>query len=178
MELTAEQIASIVTALEPKLTQMVNQAITPILEQMNPKDNDENDNSYQSDNPVAARVKELEKQLAEVRRAEAEKEKQASELRKATALSEALDKVPGLQYKGTVAKLLGIDLADATEQDGKWVAKSGKSLDELVDNYFKTDEGKHYLSPNHQDGTGTKSPSNKGTANDKKAVDMLWEAFN
>lgn len=126
-----------------------------------------------------ARVKSLENELKQAKEKEQLREAEASSSRFDKLLSDTLDSQQGLLYKPEVSELLAARIkSKAVEKDGQWLTKDGKTLQEAVIDFFKSDAGKHFLPANHQDGTGTPQPSGSRTQQPTVSLDQqLSELF-
>lgn len=137
-----------------------------------------------TNDPLAKRLANLEKQLKEAQDREQARIKEAEELHFGNVLKDALASKGSVLHQGLVSKLLGYELRNgAVQKDGEWYTKDGLKLSEAVDKFFSTPEGLHFLPSNHQNGTATpthKQPqgnqpvSTKDLSLDDMLADSQW----
>lgn len=131
-----------------------------------------------TESPLDARVKDLEARLQEAEERRVTQEKEASALRFDNTLSATLDEFSPL-HKNVVHELLRNRFKDdVTENDNQWLTKKGRTLKEATEEFFGTDEGKHFLASSHRDGAGTKEPEKqRPIATQISTGQALREAF-
>lgn len=127
--------------------------------------------------PLQARVKLLEQQLAQAAEKEAQAAKVAEDGRFSSTLNTELDKLSPL-HKGVVQELLSTRLRkDAVEKDGEWLARDGKKLPEVIQEFFKSPEGMHFLPSSHTNGVGATESAAPKTGDKINMNDAIMAAF-
>ena len=106
------------------------------------------------------------------------KDKKITELTRDRDVDNALR---GMEFRTKrAAEMARKDLIGDLKQDsdGNWIHKSGKSIEEAVEAYFKEDDNKFLLKPKQSSGTGVDSKTKTEAANPPKGdkKDMSQEA--
>ena len=129
------------------------------------------------DNALMNRVKLLEQQIADANKREQEQAKVASDMRFNTSLSSELDKLSPV-HKGIVQELLANRLRnEATEDNGTWLTKDGKTLTENVSSFFASPEGMHFLPSKHVNGVGATETTQPKTGEKVDLESAIMAAF-
>ncbi len=126
-----------------------------------------------SNDPLMARVKLLEQQLADAAAKQEAQEKAARDMRFNSTLSAELDKLSPI-HKNVVQELLANRLKGADEVEGKWLY-NGQTLEESIKGFFGTPEGMHFLPSKHVNGAGVDEPQTPKTG-DKLDLDAALAA--
>lgn len=115
------------------------------------------------EDPLNSRLAKLEKQLKESTEREKAREIEAQQLRFSNTLGNALAGKGNVIHQQLVSEILENRYKNgAFEKDGEWYTKDGSKISEVVESFFSSEVGLHFLPSNHQNGTqtpGTKAPS-------------------
>ncbi len=195
LAILAEELPALLKPTTDKLlgdvTEFMNGVVSPLADKIEtfaatPKEelkdavdtettNEPTEDSTMSNDPLMARVKLLEQQLADAAAKQEAQEKAARDMRFSSTLSAELDKLSPI-HKSVVQELLANRLkGDAQEKDGQWLAQDGKTLTEAIEGFFKTPEGMHFLPSNHVNGAGVTEPQTPKTG-DKLDLDAALAA--
>lgn len=140
--------------------------------QPSPKD----DKGGQED-PLGARLKQLEADLAAQKAAFEAKEKEANQLAFNQSLTEAIT-ATGTQFPNEATKFLsGLFEGAVKYPSGNWVAKDGKTISEHTKTFFESPFGKHLLPADTASGSGSKPTKPVTGQTDVSTGEALMEAF-
>ena len=110
-----------------------------------------------TNDPLSKRLKVLEAKLAEAEAKEAQRIKEAEQRAFQDTIAKAISSKGNVMLAPVVQELLTNRLGSGYKvtEDGQFVAKDGRTIDEVVGEFFGTDEGQHFLPSNHKNGLGT-----------------------
>lgn len=181
--MTLEEVQALLKTLQTDLTQSfqtyIDTKLAPVEAQLvtlsKPPDPVE---VPETSNPnLDARVKDLEKQLADATAKSEEQAKREASLNFDRELSKVMDSYP-VQFKDVAFEVVSNRIkSEAANTNGEWVTKDGKKLSEYVKEFTNSDFGKHLLPSNHTDGLGNKQPKGKAPEVEANPEEALWQAF-
>ncbi|OBQ17629.1 hypothetical protein [Anabaena sp. AL93] len=127
-------------------------------------------------------LKTLQQQLGELQSQLAQKDKEAFTAKKSQAITQVIAASRTLNTTA-LQKLISLEYGDyLKEENGSWYVEKGDhvvTLQDALNTYLTTDEGKFYLPPSGVNGSGsTEAKSINVDTNQKvKAADALFDSF-
>lgn len=176
MALSKEDLEQIQKDLIAPLTDQLTTAVQDVLDKRfqpyedrlleletkpEPNKTQETKTETEADDPVQKRLNELEKQVEEAKKKEAEADF-------GNALGGIVDGFKPKYRSEVISHLKGLQDGAKKQPDGSYVTKDGKKLSEAVSEFFSSDYGKHHLAPTHTDGADT--PPVKKTSETAKGL--------
>ena len=133
------------------------------------------------DDTVSKRIELLEKQLKDAQARDKEREKALAAKDYETTLTSLIQR-EGLMYPKLVNKMLKQELQGAKLNGDFYLLPDGRKLEEAVNAFFETDEGKHFLKPSNIPGGSdipTPDPAlpSKPDFNSMSLEDMINDSF-
>ncbi|ANV88487.1 hypothetical protein [Picosynechococcus sp. PCC 7117] len=128
-------------------------------------------------------LKSLEKQLEDMRKQLAEKDQETFKAKKNNAINQLIAESKALNPKA-LQKLFDLEYGGyIKEENGSWYVDKGEddvvSLQDALDSYLNSEEGKFYLPPSNTQGSGSTEVKNMSPNPNQpvKAGEALMEAF-
>lgn len=127
-------------------------------------------------------LKALESQLTDLRNQLAEKDRETLLAKRSNAISQAIVNAKALNPTA-LQKLFTLEYGDSVkEEGGNWYVDRGDTvvpLNEALNNYLQSEEGKFYLPPSNVSGAGSEEVKTNPSTIDKPldAASALYEAF-
>jgi hypothetical protein len=126
-------------------------------------------------------LKSLQSQVEQLNKQLVDKENQAFNARKSQAIVQAVSSTKNLN-PSAVTKLFTLEYGDSIkEENNKWFVVSGEStlsLEDALNSYLATDEGKGLVPPSNVNGSGAIETNTTINTTDKlTAADALFSAF-
>jgi hypothetical protein len=127
-------------------------------------------------------LKSLQQQLADLQSQLAQKDKEAFSAKKSQAISQVIANSQALN-PSALMKLFSLEYGDSIkEENGAWFVDKGDNvlpLQDALNTYLNSDEGKFYLPPSGVNGSGATEtkPVPVNTNQPLKAEDALFAAF-
>lgn len=184
--MTEEEVkALIMAALDEQLPNIIKGSLTEfsnhfegqlneLSASLDEKLQEQGKNQESETDPTMARVLKLEQELQKAKEYQKQKEEEASQLRFSQSLSTALDAKGNILHKGIVSELLKNRMQNMEEKEGKWLSKDGSTLEEMVESFFSSEEGQHFLPSPMSSGTGTPVNKVNGIGEQKVSLDDMF----